>query len=150
MPLTGSYVTIAQYLYDKIVANKGPLGLSTAVDVTNVFYGDQDKIQFVPAICVEPDNKHREFNGVRRRTENDIRTGILIYHGRVADPQSNRKDCDIMAEAVETLIHNDPQLGGNVISVLVTDIDSGYQTKGNSVLRSARLTVMSKTQTLLP
>jgi len=151
MPLTSSYVTLCQYLFDLVVANKGTLGLSTAVDVVNVFYGDQDTIQFVPAVCIEPDNKHREYNGIKRRTQNDFRIGILIYAGKITDPQSNRKDADLLAEAVETLIHANPQFGGLVIDSLVTDIDSGYQRKGdNTVLRTARLTVTARTQTILP
>jgi hypothetical protein len=148
---TDSLVAICDYLFNLIAANKTTVGLPVATDVVNLFYGDQDLIQFVPAICIEPDNKHREYNGVPRRTQNDFRVGILIYHGKVTDPQTNRRDADVMAEAVETLVHSQPQFGGLVISSLVTDIDSGYQTKaGNTVLRSSRLTVTGRSQTLLP
>lgn len=151
MPNTDSYVAICDYLLAKIVANKVTLGLSTATDVTNTFYGDQDTLQFLPAVCIEPDTKRRAYNGVARRTENNFEIGILIYEGKVADPQSNRRAADVLAEAVETLIHADPQLGGLVISSLVERVESGYQRKGaNTVIRTARLTVTGKSQTLLP
>lgn len=148
---TDSYVALCDYLFNLISSNKGTVGLPTGTDVVNVFYGDQDTIQFVPAVCVEPDNKHREYNGVRRRTENSFRIGVLIYHGKVTDPQSNRRDADVMSEAIETLIHANATFGGLVISSLVSDIDSGYQRKGdNTVLRSSRLTVTGVSQTILP
>lgn len=150
MPLTGSYTAVCQYLFDLIVTNKGTLGLPIETDVVNVFYGDQDTIQYVPAICIEPDNKHRDYNGVPRRTQVDFRVGILVYVGQTTDPQGNRKAADQLAEALETLIHANPQFGGLVIDSLVTDIDSGYQKKGNTVLRAARLTVTARSQILLP
>jgi hypothetical protein len=150
MPNTDSLVAICDFALAKINTNKVALGLSTATDIVNTFYGDQDVLQFLPAICVEPDTKRREFNGVRRRTQNDFSVAILVYHGKTTDPQTNRRQADIMAEAVETLFHADPQLGGLVISSLVESIESGYQRKGaNTVIRTARVTLTGRSQTLL-
>lgn len=151
MPNTDSLVAICDYLLAKINANKADLGLATQTDIVNTFYGDQDVLQFLPAICIEPDAKRREYNGVRRRTQNDFNVGILIYQGKTTDPQSNRRAADVLAEAVETLIHADPQFGGLVISSLVEGIESGYQRKGeNTVIRAARLTVTGVSQSILP
>jgi hypothetical protein len=149
---TGSLVTVTQYLVDKIIAGRS--GLSMVTDVENVVYGDQVKIPFNPYICVEPDNKRRELNGVRRRTEVNFAIGVLIYRGSVDDPTSNRKDADTLAEAVEALIHNDARFGTPpndlVIHSLVESIESGYNRKGNSVLRTSRLSVTAKSQIILP
>lgn len=154
MPNTDSLAVVTQYLYDKILANRTALGLPTGADITNVFYGDQDLIQFTPAICIEPDTKRRTLNGVRRRTENEFRVGILIYEGDHTDPQKNRKATDLLAEAVETLIHADATFGTNpnqlVIHSLVESIESGYKKKGNSTIRMSRLMVIATSQTMLP
>lgn len=154
MANTDNLAVVTQYLVDKIQANRATLGMPTGTDVVNVFYGDQDIITSTPSVCVEPDNKHRILNGDRRRTVNEFRIGILIYQGLVTDPQTNRKDADELAEAIETLIHADATFGANpnqlVIHSLVESIESGYQKKGGSVLRSSRLTVTATSQTILP
>lgn len=154
MANTDSLAVVTQYLYDKIVTSKAALGLPVATDITNVFYGDQDLIQFTPCICIEPDQKRRTLNGVRRRTENEFRVGILVYEGDHTDPQNNRKATDLLAEAIETLIHADATFGANpnqlVIHSLVESIESGYKKKGNSVLRMSRLMVTATSQTILP
>lgn len=141
---TDSLVTYTQYLCDKISANMNPLGIQS------VFYGDQAKIPNTPTVCLETDTKSRAIDGTSRRTLNTLTAYVIIYHSKVQDIQVTRKEVDLLAEAIESLIHEDPRLGGLVIHSLVTTIQSAYATKTGSVYRAARLTVQAISQSLLP
>jgi hypothetical protein len=149
---TGSLVIVTQFIVDKIKAARVSLGMPT--DVENVIYGDQEQIPFNPYICVEPDNKRRTINGVKRRAEVDFAIGVLIYMGDITDPLSNRKDADTLAEAVEVVIDADARFGTPpndlVIHSFNESIESGYNRKGNSILRTSRLSVTAKSQIILP
>jgi len=90
MASTASIPVLCQYMVDKFNTNKIALAgtLSIPVEGLGVFYGDQDLIPSGYAICVEPETKRRQLNGVRRRTANEIRIGVLAYAGIIADPQA--------------------------------------------------------------
>jgi len=143
---TDSVVDIAQFLFDQLDDNKTPLGL------TDVFYGDQEKIPRVPAVAVESGTKSREINGAPRRTLNTITAYLIIYHSKIdASVQVTRKEVDLLAEAVESLVHSNSTMDGLVIHSLVTEIQSGYSAKGKTdIYRSARLTVTATSQSQLP
>jgi hypothetical protein len=64
--------------------------------------------------------------------------------------QTTRQQADNVAESVETLIHEDPTLGGTVIHSLVSRIESGYLMRRGSLFRASRLTVEATVQTQLP
>src|SRR6201995_3181640 len=99
LELTDSLVVYTSYLKDMIEQNKVLLG------VQDVFYGDQTKYPRTPAVALESDVKRREINGAPRRTENDLNAFVIVYHSPVQDTQKTRKDVDILAEAIETLVH---------------------------------------------
>ncbi len=147
-----SLAVVSQYLVDLIQANRTTIGLPTTTGVVNVFYGDQDTFTTTPMVCVEPDNKKRTLDRARRMTTIDFSIGILVYHSVITDPQANRKQADIMAEAIETLIHANPAFGfpyGTSTSPLVThsfveQIESGYVRKAGSTVRSSRLYVTAQ------
>lgn len=138
MTLTTSMPVVAQYLKDKLEANKGDLNLQ------DVFYGDQNKIPRVPAAVVEPEGKTRELVGAPQYTEVRLTTYILIYHAGVQDVQVTRKECDEAAERVEFLINSDLQMGqypdSLVVHGFVTQIESGYTYRNNTLFRTSRLT----------
>jgi hypothetical protein len=144
MVQTSSLPVLAQYLLDKVETDKVSLG------VVDVFYGDQNRFPNYPTVCVEPSDKDRELHGAPRRTQVDTTIYILIYHGKVQDVRQNLKECDILAEAVEALVHADPDLGDQVIHSLVTRVESGYATKADSIVRASRLTVVARVQEQLP
>lgn len=122
----------------------------TVQGIQRVNYGDVDKVDVVPLVCVEPSSKPRAFNGTPRRTEVNFEVYVLIYYGTLAGTQANRRQTDLIAEAVEKRLHSDPQCGGLVISSLVTGIDSGVANKGGAILRASRLTWTGKSQVQLP
>lgn len=154
MANTDSLVAVTQYWVDKITASRAALGIPVVTDVVNVFYGDQDSVSAVPTICVEPNDKRRTLNGVRRTVETDFSIGILVYYGAITDPQFNRKQCDMLAEAIETLVLADATFGAGasqlVIHSMVDSVESGYARKGNTPLRSSRLMVSAKSKNILP
>lgn len=149
MPHTQSIVTITDYIVDKLKDNYEDLGLNQRDDV---YYGDQDKLPRSPAICIDTGRKQRQLAGVAvaRRTENTFLIYIIVYHGEVRNSQVNRRDADVLAEQVETLLHQDPTFGGLVIHGFVKEIVSGYSRKANSTYRSARLAWEGQTKLMIP
>lgn len=142
--LTDSLVTVAKYIEAMLTAQQ------VALNVKDVFFGDQERIPRTPAICVEPGDKKREYNGAPRRTQVDFTVYVIVYHYRIKDTQSIREENDLLSEAIETQIHMDCRLGGYVVNSLVTSVESGYQVKGNSLFRASRLTIGARSQVQLP
>lgn len=142
--LTDSLLTVSKYIETMLTTNQGPLGLQ------DVFFGDQTRIPRTPAACVEPGDKNRTLNGIPRRTQVDFTIYIILYLYRVKDAEAVREESDLVAEAIETLIHTDARLGGHVIDSIVTSVESGYQQKGNSLFRASRLTIGARSQVQLP
>lgn len=147
--LTISIVTVAQALEQMFRDNMADVGLKA------VYYGDQDKIATTPALCVEPATKA---NNLRisgggfghRMVDPTINIDLLLYHGAVASTQNNRLEADQFAERCETLIHSNRTLGDIVINGYVTDLESGYSRKTNTLYRTTRLAYECTTQGLLP
>lgn len=122
----------------------------TAQGIKQVLYGDQDKVPVSPLICVEPNTKPRSFNGVPRRTEINFEAYVIIYFGSLSDTQTIRRQCDLIAEAVEARLHSRPTCGNLVISSLVSNLESGVANKGGTLMRATRLTWTAKSQIMLP
>lgn len=148
MARTPKLSVITQYVYDKLNDNAANLGLG------GVAYGDQDRIPVNPYVCVEPDNKNADLNGSPRRTMNTFVIYILVYYSAVGSPQDNRAEADILADAIEDLFNSDSHMGdaptGLVDHCMIASINSGYVKKGNSLMRSSRLTLTAQVQAQLP
>jgi len=142
--MSDSLYTVAKYLENLITTAKAGL------NVSDVYYGDQEKIPRVPTVCVDTGSKRRELNGAPRRLMVDMELYVIVYTGAVASLSANREQDDLIAEAVETLIHLDATMGGLVIDSLVSDIEYGYALRNNSLFRTARLTVTARDQVQLP
>src|SRR4051812_41667019 len=138
--LTGSLSVVCEYIFNMLEINKGRLGLEA------VYYGDQNKIPVTPAACVEPDEKPREYKGAQRMTRVSLHLYVLVYHSKVQSPQQNRRDADIMAESIETLIHADATLGGLVIDGMCTAVSSGYANRGGTMMRASRIAYEAHSQ----
>jgi hypothetical protein len=142
--LTDSLVTVSKYIETMLSSN------AVALNLEDVFYGDQQRIPRTPAACVESGEKRRALKGAPRMTLVDITTYVIVYHYKLKSVQEIREDNDLLAEAIETLVHSDCKLGGYVIDSMVTSVESGYQMKGNSLFRASRLTIEARSQVLLP
>jgi hypothetical protein len=142
--LTGSLVDICDYLFNLLDTNRSLLGLE------GVYYGDQELLPATPTACVDPGEKPRGLKGAQRMSRVEFRVYILVYHSKVQATSVNRRDADIMAEAIETLIHTKRSLDGLVIDGMITNVSSGYMARGNTFICSSRLTYEAQSQQLLP
>ena len=144
MTLTDSLVDVTDYLKDLMEAHKADLGLE------DVWYGDQNKLPRTPCVCIEPGSKTRTLTGAQRNTEPTFEVYLIFYFGKIQDEQVNRRDCDLLAEAAEALIHAQRTFGDTVVHSMVTSIESGYSQKDSTIVMSSRMTVTAYSRKLLP
>lgn len=152
MTYTSSIPVLCGFLKDKLEANQVALGL------IDIYYGDQARIPRTPAACVEPGGKDRTLNGAPRRTQVDVTIYILVYHAPLQSAETTREQDDLIAEAIETLIHADNYFKDltnmadpdQVIDSMVRRIESGYQMRANTMFRASRLTIEARVQEQLP
>jgi hypothetical protein len=144
--LTDSSDVIATYIYDMLndPTNKTNLG------IVDTWYGDQELMPHTPSVCINPGTKQREFQGASFRTLNSIETYVMVYFGKIQDVQANVHGATQMGDAIETLVHSDLKLGGNVIAVLCTQNEPGMINKAGVWMMGARLTFTSTTKTTFP
>lgn len=150
--MTDSVDTITQYIVDKIKANYASLtGMVNGQvgDANDVYYGDQEKFPRTPSICVDPGPLQRTLQGVSFRTDNNFAIYILVYHAKIQDNQLSRKEAQQISEAITTLIHQDPQLGGLVIHSFCPLNESGYVYRQNTMYRTNRITFEPYSKTRL-
>jgi hypothetical protein len=139
----GRLSTFCERIYDLLITNQEALGLA------DVFYGDQQQIPRTPAACVEPDKKSRELSGNPRMTTNNMSAYVLLYVSKLTDPQDNARQALEVGEAVETLLHADPTLGGFLVHSYVTSVEPGYRARGNSQFRACRIEFQGFNKTML-
>lgn len=127
--------------------------------ITRVYYGDQDKLPAVPAVCIEPISKVRSWPPTPSDvTQNTLSVAIYIYHASqdpTSGPEETRYIVDRLAETIEEFLNvNHRQLrdaNGNdlVIYSYVVENESGYTYRKGSTYRTARLTWRGLTKTRL-
>lgn len=144
MELSNSLVALTDYIIKMLQDNAEALGLQ---DVT---YGDQQRIHVTPLACVEPDTKATNLKGAPRLVDRMFTIYIFLYHAAVASPQVNRREADVTAEAVETLLNSDPNMGGLMIHSLVEVLESGYVKRNDVLYRASRITFRAKSMDRLP
>lgn len=149
--ITASVDVVTQYVIDKLKANASTLvsASGVVVDANDIYYGDQDKFPRTPSICVDPNVRRRDLQGVSFRTDNNFSIYIIIYHAKIQDNQLTRKEAQQISEAVETLLHQDPQLGGNIIHCFCSLNESGYVYRQNTMYRTNRVTLEAYSKTRL-
>jgi hypothetical protein len=149
---TPSLIEVADKIFT-IIGNAA--GTFTPVlTTTNLFWGDQVKIPFTPAICVEPYERTTEFAGIggAGRLEIIHEVHIIVYTAKLTDSQTNRRESDVMVEQVANILHT-PGLGltnsqagnGAVLAGNVVRTSYGYAKR--NTLRAARLVWQGKCKT---
>lgn len=137
-------IEMGDYLVDLLTSNKSSLGLQ------DVFYGDQNNIPRTPTACMDPGDKRRELNGAPRRTLVTLTNYIIVYHNKMQSTAKVRREDDLLAEAIEAVIHQDGTMAGLVIHSMVTSIESGYLMRDRTMFRASRITVEATVQEMLP
>lgn len=144
MALTDKISVFSGKIFDLIEANKITLGFQ------DVFYGDQERIPRHPAVCVESGDKAQELNGAPRRTAVTLECILLVYHSKVQQTQTSRRELELLNEAVELLIHQNRTMDDTVIHCMVTQIEPGYMSKNGTMMRASRITIVGNSQVMLP
>lgn len=142
--LTASLVEFTDKVLEIIRANQ------EALSIHSIFLGDQEKLPGTPVVCVEPDNKTNTLKNATRGIEIQLRVQIIVYTAMLASPEQNRRDADVLAEDIETLLHADAQLGGLVIHSMVDDVASGYASKAGTLVRANKVQFTARSQSRLP
>jgi len=151
MPETMVGSVLTDYLIDLLRANANDLG------IVRVYYGDQENIPEVPAVCVEPSSVNRELVGTAMRTNNMFLISILVYCANVEGVEDAQHDSDVVAEAVMKKINEDgtaqqplgSRFGGLVIYGYVQTSEYGYIVKLNKLMRANRMLVFAHSKTNL-
>ena len=144
MQATDRVVVVAKYVQGRIEEAKSELGFK------GVFYRDQNKVPFTPAVCVEPSTKRRDLQGVPRATRVTMEVVLLIYLYRIGSLEDVGADVDTLAEDLEAFLHLDPQMGGQVIHNYVSTVEYGYAQRDTSLFRTVRMTLEADSKVNLP
>ncbi len=118
--------------------------------ITDVFYGDQEEIARSVTVCVDPGPTVQDIIYGSRKAEYTMSHYIMVYIKTVGSVMQNRRICDIVSQHIMDLVDANPRLGNTVIQSSVTEVRPGYVQRGQSVLRSTRLTINSKFTKILP
>lgn len=155
MTHTDKLVEVALALRDKIEDKKDDLNFFNPA-IKGVWYGDQTKLPVVPAVCVEPGIKQRQLAAAQYFSENVFEVHILLYYTQIGTSEEIiRRTVDQLAEAVEALVHLDPQLNNGVpgqervIHGFIRELESGYTYRDRTLYRSAHLTYQGRSKTRL-
>ena len=118
--------------------------------INNVIYGDQEQVAEAVTVCVDPGELIQEELYGSRKAKYVMRHYIMIYIKTLESVQQNRRICDLVAEHIQDLIDANPRMNNTTLDASVTEIRPGYVLRGNSILRSSRLTVTSIVSKILP
>lgn len=134
MPTTNSIVAVVDYIKATLLeANASSLGLQ------DVFYGDQDLIPRFPAAAVEPTSMQEEPSGEGFSKNNRFQVLVIIFHSKIGDNQTTKRECDLFAEAVKDVLNGDRQLGGLVTHSWTSATDYGFAVRGKVTIQATRI-----------
>lgn len=142
--LTASLVEYTDKILEIIRANQESLSIHS------IFLGDQEKLPGTPVVCVEPDTKANILKNATRGIEIQLRAQIIVYTAMLASPEQNRRDADVLAEDIETILHANPTLDGLVIHSLADEVASGYASKAGTLVRANKIQFTARSQSRLP
>lgn len=144
MALIEHLVEAADYWVTKLIEDMQELGINA------VHYGDQERLETSPVVCVEPDTQRNELNGIPRRVRTTLGLYFIIYHAKIQSPQVNRREADETTKTLVNYLHADPRMNDTVIHCMVTRVESGYVYKQNTLVRATRILFEAETQAQLP
>jgi hypothetical protein len=145
MELTDNNIQFALWVQNRLEDKKADLGIAI------VTYGDQNKIGATPMVCVEPGTKTRELAGAPRMTMVNLEVVLLIYLFKVGSTiQEAKAQVDILAEGIESFLHEKPECDGLVIHSMVNTVEYGYAVRDTSTVRAVRMTFGATSKVRLP
>jgi hypothetical protein len=141
MALTDKTTVLAQYIQALINTNKIALGVS------DVLYGEHNNIGKAKTVVVNSGTKTRQVQGAAMPGGNSlVRMTVLItvYNSTVGDEGTQRLAVDQLAEAVETLLHQNTTMGGLIIHGFCETVDPGIKFNTGSMFRVTQITFVGQ------
>lgn len=127
-----------------------------ALKLEYIGYGETVQIPDTPALIIEPGNKARKWGGTMAMTDNVFTIIMALYHTGLDDTDQIQRDVDTITEDWEEILNTasvpvfgGDQLGGLIISGMVTLIDYGYTIREDRRLRANRMTYTCTSKTRL-
>lgn len=132
-----------------------------ALRVAQVHYGDQELIPEVPAVCVEPAQTSKVWEGTSFMTLNTFQVAIILYHtGGEEGIRGTQKFADEVSDDIADFINlkslpamwGGDLLGGLITSGMVIAHEYGYQVRSDKRMRANRMVWegQSKTRLITP
>jgi len=146
MPHTDKTTVLAQYILSQINTNKVVLG------VDNVLYGEQNELPPGKTVVVMAGRKDRALQRVAfpgAGTRNRMTVLVTIYNNTVGDEGTKSLETDVLAETIEHFLHQDTEMGGNIIHGFVESWDPGFRYRSGSMFRATQLTFVGQSKTNL-
>jgi hypothetical protein len=145
-PPTSKVSVVAQLVLDRIEANAKALKLNT------VLFGDQQRIPTNMTVCVEPDDKRTELEGVPRRGLHTMQVYIIGYVAKVDSTEGQNALAAVqLGEALEDLLNawEWRDMVGAVIHCYVSNIEPGYRNREGTKWRAVRVTFTAISKTVI-
>ena len=146
MAHTDRSTVLAQYIFNLITTNKVSLSLDS------VLYGEQNEITPGKTVVVTTGRKDRSLARVAfpgAGTLNRMIVIVTVYNNTVGDEASKSLETDLIAEAVEHLLHQNTTMGGNIIHGFVETWDPGVKFRSTSMFRATQMMFVGQTKTNL-
>lgn len=149
--LSDSTLEVAERFFEILDLSKAELG------VQDVWFGDQQLVPRVPALCVEPGTERRQIQGVPDMTLMQIETGLYLYHSKVDRTQQlARRECNTFAQRIKNFLHvnhlrlySEDGLRQLTIHGFCTELDPGYSYRQGSLFNAVQMIWTSTTKTSL-
>lgn len=135
---------VTNAVYQTVLTNKTPLGLQ------DVWFGEQNKIPRLPAVCVMGDTRQREDRGAPRLVTNTFSVRCDLYVVKVEPTESMHQQVLTLADDLEVVLHADLTFDGVVLGSLVRSSEIGIADKSGTRYHTARLTLELVNRTMLP
>ncbi len=145
---TSNPVEVVQALIDLIKDNWSTIGLAND---KVVYYGDEARVNKVPAVTVEPNNTDSERYQTGLQTLHTFTIFVTLHYAQIkGDSQTIKKERDEVANKLRLVINGDTNLGGLITQGLIVKSEPGIQQfSSGSRFFSTRLTWEGTSRTLV-
>lgn len=147
MPLTDKLSVVGQGIYSLIDSHKNDAGIA----LKELYYGDQQLIDKVPAVAVETSSMTRELGGIGGKgpTNNVFTVYLICYLSKLQSIQATRLQVEQLVEKLVDVLHLDVTLGGLITHGHVIGIESGYATRQSTTFKVVKITWQGKNKTII-
>lgn len=125
---------VLDFIYALLDTNKVSLG------VKFIGYGDETLIPEYPAVILTSDPVQRDIHATRQFMVT-FNCSLWVYHARLDENHKTRTRNDLLlATSIRELLHDNKNLGGNIIFGYVNGETPGVLTRPNELIIGTRIT----------